>query len=310
MRDSRVSSEYWDEWIAFSMSRIERVRKVRETEVSRNPAYEPQYIYDLALRHLRLTLQRYSRGDRIDSLTQYFAGLLDAWEEAERLGKDVWTEREQRARHSWEVNLDHYIDCFWLVGLALTLDIPDEQWRRLLDLVGNEGEDELLDRVIASRQPDRRIGAELCFPGVYDSLLGAVNTPVGQQAEQLREFVDHWYPRLKGAGHASLPSTYRTPYWYSYGDHNLGGGAYFGRWCIEAVAVAKAFAIDDRLCLDHPYYPGDLLQDGRSPRYSPPPAPVAESKGIPDLNWSDRLKWKLFAKWFQWRAWCERSRRR
>lgn len=76
-----------------------------------------------------------SRGDL------HFPGLLDAWEEAERLGKEVWSEEIQYTRHAWVVNLDHYIRCFWLTGLALTLDIPDDQWQRLLTLMGNEGQD-------------------------------------------------------------------------------------------------------------------------------------------------------------------------
>jgi len=72
---------------------------------------------------------------------------------------------------------------------------------------------------------------------------------------------------LKDAGHPSFPPLFRTPYWHSFDTSNFEGGAYFGHWCVEAVAVAKAFNIDDTLCLSHPNYPGDLLQDNRSPRY-------------------------------------------
>lgn len=57
-------------------------------------------------------------------------------------------------------------------------------------------------------------------------------------------------------------------WWYIYGDpvkHPLETGSYFGRWCIEAIAAVKAFETDDRLCLGHEYYPGDLLwSDGSS----------------------------------------------
>ncbi|MGN8277033.1 PoNe immunity protein domain-containing protein, partial [Pseudomonas sp. SMN5] len=68
------------------------------------------------------------------------------------------------------------------------------------------------------------------------------------------------------------------------GDENFEGGAYFGRWCVEAVAAVKAFGIDDSQCLGLEHYPGDLLRpDG--PNTHParqdiaPPAPVvAEMK--------------------------------
>nr|WP_241192660.1 PoNe immunity protein domain-containing protein [Ralstonia solanacearum] len=53
---------------------------------------------------------------------------------------------------------------------------------------------------------------------------------------------------------------YDRPYWHRYGDQNFEGGAYFGRWCVEAVAAVKAFGIDDSLCLGYPNYPGDLLR--------------------------------------------------
>ncbi|MCD9117144.1 DUF1910 domain-containing protein [Pseudomonas bijieensis] len=54
--------------------------------------------------------------------------------------------------------------CFWLVGLGLALEIPDDQWQRLLVLIGNEGEDVLLDRIIASRSPARTVGPVLLYP--------------------------------------------------------------------------------------------------------------------------------------------------
>lgn len=293
MRDNRSTKAYWDEWILFSEERICKVQKIRESSSPKNTSYESQYVRDLAWRYLRLMLQKYSRGDAVGDFGQYFLGFLDAWEESEQIGKQVWGEEEQFRRHAWGVNLDHYIDCFWLTGLALALDISDELWRRLLALMGNEGEDALLDRVIASRQPGRTIGNKLCFPDVYRPLLVAIDAPADQQPQLLRKFVENWFVRLKGAGHPSFPSAHRTPYWYFYGDKNLEGGAYFGRWCIEAVAAAKAFGIDDRLCLDHPNYPGDLLQDGRSPRY-PDAMPVANEAVVPSrpvsgASWLRRL---------------------
>ena len=58
---------------------------------------------------------------------------------------------------------------------------------------------------------------------------------------------------------------YERPYWYSLGNRQLDDSGYFGRWCVEAVAAVKAFGLDDRLCLGHEHYPGDLLRpDGPS----------------------------------------------
>jgi len=208
-------------------------------------------------------LSRYSRGDSIHELAQYFPPLLNAWEEAERLGKAVWTQEQQYTRHTWAVNYDHYIICFWLVGLALALEVPDDQWQRLLALIGNDGEDALLDRIIASRSPNRKIGSALCYKKPYARLLAALDAPAAEQSQKLKEFVEHWYKEVGAgakSGRAAQAVPYPHPYWYKYGDSNFEGGAYFGRWCVEAVAAVKAFGLDDSACLGHEHYPGDLLR--------------------------------------------------
>lgn len=228
-----------------------------------NPDYAPQYAFEIGQDHLHQILRKYSAGEPISDLARYFPGLLDAWEEAERLGAKVWTPEQQFTRHHWRVNYDHYIICFWLVGLALALEIPDDQWRRLLILIGNDGEDLLLDRVIASRSPERKTGDVLLYPKPYGRLLKAVDAPADSQASLLKSFVEDWYKEVRtGAKSGSDPQavSYRHPYWYTYGDENFEGGAYFGRWCVEAVAAVKAFGMDDSQCLGHEHYPGDLLK--------------------------------------------------
>jgi hypothetical protein len=251
---------YWDEWVIFQLENI-RKTTIESKIPAINTSYAPQYMFGLAKEHWHLIFYRYSRGDAISELAQYFPPMLDAWEQSERLGLDVYTAEQQYTRNNWAVNLDHYIVCFWLVGLALALEIPDDQWQRLLDLVGNEGEDVLLDRVIASRQPNRKIGTKLCHLKPYQRLLDVVNAPLEQQAKFLSAFVENWYEELnrlpKNKKLSEDAAMMERPYWYKY--HTI-EGAYFGYWCVEAVAVVKAFGLDDSLCLGHPNYPGDLLR--------------------------------------------------
>ncbi|VTU29283.1 hypothetical protein H4CHR_02373 [Variovorax sp. PBS-H4] len=227
---------------------------------SKNPAYRPQYVKDLAFHHFKLMMRRYSRGDPSGVLPQYFEPLIHYWEKSQRLGAEMWTPEQQHSRHTWAVNLDYYIDCFWLVGLALALKVSDVQWHRLLDLIGNEGEDLLLDRMIATRWPNRMIGTSLCYPKPYARLLKAIDAPEARQAVLLNEFVESWYKEVGGAarsGRQKQAVPFKTPYWHNY--HRLEGG-YFGYWCLEAVAAVKAFNLDDSLCVGHPHYPGDLLR--------------------------------------------------
>jgi Domain of unknown function (DUF1911)/Domain of unknown function (DUF1910) len=258
-RDQLFAQEWFSQWIEFDEGHIRKVAEIRKTPAV-DTNYEPQYVFESAKDHLHLLLRRYSRGDPIAELQAHIPPLLDAWEEAERLGASVWSAEIQRSRHAWSINLDHYIRCFWLTGLALSLDIPDADWQRLLKLMGNEGEDALLDRVIASRQPGRKIGTTLCHPKPYQRLLDAVQAPADKQPALLRDFVTHWYAELDRPpkkGLSRMTAMYERPYWYEY---DKADGAYFGFWCIEAVAAVKAFGMDDGLCLGQRHYPGDLLR--------------------------------------------------
>lgn len=270
-RTSLGGSRYWDKWTAFSERALVENLKII-SEPSKNPIYRPQFALDTSIECRDLTLLRYSKGDLVVELCQYFPVLLDTWELSNRLAEEVCREHKLKTCRDWTfslADLHHYNWCFWLVGLALALEIPDEQWNRLLILIGAEGEDELLDRVIASRQPGRKIGTTVLHGKPYARLLKTIDAPAEQQARLLRDFVEHWYPELARTGNQRL-------WWYDRGDfekHPLDKGIYFGCWCIEAVAAVKAFGIDDSLCLDHPHYPGDLIQDGRSPRYPDPETP-------------------------------------
>lgn len=296
IRASKGDALYWTEWVQYSDEEIHRMQ-TRIKEPAGDPSFRPQYAFELVKEYWQQIFQRYSRGDATSDLSQYFPPLLDAWEESERLGEDVFTEQQQYTRHAWKGNLDHYIVCFWLVGLALVLEIPEAQWQRLLVLIGNEGEDLLLDRVIACRQPGRKIGETICHPKPYQRLLKAIEAPVEQQARLLADFVVYWYPELDRPakkGNAPATAMYERPYWYTYGDENFEGGAYFGRWCVEAVAAVKAFGLDDSLCLGMEHYPGDLLRSNGPSTHQHQeadvvPAPSLKVESVESRGWLAKL---------------------
>jgi Domain of unknown function (DUF1911)/Domain of unknown function (DUF1910) len=263
IRDCLKNRTFWDQGIDhYVYETVHRENRLKEFFV--NEDYRAQYTYDLAKAYFRIAQYRYSRGDPISELSQYIEPLLNYWEESNRLGKEVWSPEQTHARHMWAVNLDFYIDCFWLIGVAFSLNIPDVQWQRLLALIGNEGQDVLLDKIIATRQPDRKIGTSLCYSRPYARLLEAINAPQAKQAVLLNKFVEHWYNEVKSAaksGRQKQALPYKEPYWH--GHHTLEGG-YFGYWCLEAIAAVKAFNLDDSLCTGHPHYPGDLLHPSQT----------------------------------------------
>jgi hypothetical protein len=280
IRDPLADKVFWERRTEYSFQSIKKDWEVIR-EPSKNPMYDPQFTLDTAKDTLKLLLRRYSRGDSISELSQHFTGLLDAWELSNKLAIEinqelgpgeswdhrhlvgVWKTKDSRGHtdpRAWIFelsNLNHYNWCFWLVGLALSLEVPDDQWQRLLVLIDVEGEDILLDRVIASRQPKRKIGTKLLHKKPYIRLLKVIDAPQEQQAALLREFVENWYTELaRSKGN-------NEPWWHFYCDlekYPLKCGYYFGCWCIEAIAAVKVFDLDDSLCLGHKHYPGDLLR--------------------------------------------------
>jgi len=262
IRDSKGNPAYWDKWVKYEVRKItDRFRLLEGPRT--NPLHDPEFSFGQAKKHLVLSLSRYSRGDPIRELAQCFPSLLDAWELSNRLSDEICAQHNLAKCRDWTFDLsdlNHYIWCFWLVGLALLLEVPDVQWLRLLALINGEGQDALLDRVIATRQPERAIGQKLLHSAPYPRLLNAINAPKAQQPELLKDFVEYWYAELDRPKKRGADPIYYRPYWYAYGDQNFEGGSYFGRWCIEAAVCAKVFSIDDSLCLGHPHYPGDLLR--------------------------------------------------
>ena len=257
---------YWDKWIGKDgVWLADAVRKVIN-EPSKNPIYEPQYVFNLVSDFVRLLLRKYSAGTPINDLSADFPGLLDTWELSNRLSDEICKEHNLQTCRDWDfslTNLNHYNWCFWIVGLALCLEIPDHQWQRLLALIGSDGEDVLLDRVIATRTPSRLIGTTLLHSKPYARLLEAIDASKAEQATLLHSFVGHWYAELKRPEPKNKKSPTAEPFWYIYGDpvkNPLEMGSYFGRWCIEAAAAVKAFGLDDSMCLGHENYPGDLLR--------------------------------------------------
>jgi hypothetical protein len=286
IRDTLGDTKYWTKWVEYSLTRLPKEWALIRSP-SLNPLYDPQYTFDTALGTGRLLLRLYSAGAPVRDLLRHLPELLDAWELSNRLSDEICKQNHLTSCRDWDFslsNLNHYNWCFWLVGLALALDDPDDHWQRLLALIGGEGQDVLLDRVIASRSPGRHIGNRLLHPKPYARLLRAVDAPKDQQPQALRDFVDHWYVELKRPPPKSPRAPTIEPFWYRYGDpatHPLEMGSYFGRWCIEAVAVVKAFGIDDSLCLGHEHYPGDLLRPDRPSTHRP--------RSEPAVSWWRRL---------------------
>lgn len=275
------NKKYWDNWISFIEINIQKnLEQLKKP--SGNPRYRPQFVFDSTFEYLDILLRFYSSGKPISELSQHFTGLLDSWELSNKLADElkatlqpnqgfdlrhiaiVGISDDSRAHNdprSWTfclLNFNHYHWCFQLISLALLLDIEESLWQRLLVLVGGEGEDKLLDTVIASRQKNRIIGDKLLHKKPYGRLLKAIESSKEKQPELLFEFVDNWYDELYRKREDE------NPWWYMKGvpmEKILEMGNYFGYWCVESVVCVKVFNLDDSLCLKHSHYPKAFLHE-------------------------------------------------
>jgi hypothetical protein len=253
IRDILGNKRYWDEQVGNSIESTQRKMLALKTWRA-DPVGSPAYALGLCVEFLELILRRYSRGDEVAELASSFEELLQTWSLARQLERFVGAEGASQtlAPH----RLDHYVWCLWLVSLALIFDIDDEPWENLLTLIGGEGQDVLLDRLVAVRTPNRVCAGRLLHPKPYQRLLDAISAEPSDRSERLAGFVAHWHAELGRPAGQGL-------YWHGYGSdgYHLGlDDGYFGHWCLEALAVSIAFDIDDTLCIELVNYPSDLSE--------------------------------------------------
>jgi hypothetical protein len=209
--------------------------------------YRAQYIFQIFIYRYELLIAKYSSGDNLDDLRPMLPELIEAWEWARREELKVFTDAEMHRRHGFDVNLSAYNLALWMVSIFICLQTDAPLFDRLLALIGNEGEDQLYERLVATQRPGRKAADKLLYPKPYLPLYQAIDPqPKAERDKRLAKFIGTWYAGMKGT------------YWH---DSHKGkdGGGYFGYWCFEAAGVVRAFELDDTVMRDSVYYPKDMV---------------------------------------------------
>ncbi len=150
-----------------------------------------------------------------------------------------------------------YFDILNRVALGFLLDIPEENFKQLVDYVQRMDEqakpadwtpDLLLWFILNSRlkEDEKQTYAEkLAFPKLYKGLFKLTQISDAQEAKKaLEDYIGKWYNLNKNAP------------WY---NSHLKKNCYRGYWAWEVAAVAKIMHIDDSDLKDNPYYPYDMV---------------------------------------------------
>ena len=150
-----------------------------------------------------------------------------------------------------------YDDILNRISLGILLNIPDENFMKLVDYVQRLDEeakpadwtpDLLLWFLLNSRLKDnekRTHAQKLGFPRECKGLYKVTQATDSKTAlKALKDYIGKWYNLNKDAS------------WY---DSHLRKNCYSGYWAWEVAAVAKIMHIDDTDLKDNPYYPYDMV---------------------------------------------------
>ena len=205
-------------------ARIRQIEKVLHTVIEQRGAHDEGarngYLF-LANHYLDRIIAMYSAGRPLDEISRLFPGVIEMMEK------------------SW--NGENYEQMLQALSIGVMLDVEEEQFSRLTDLVRKyELRDGLIEFMI-----DGHPEGPLLFAEPYAKLMKVIQSDGHQQAERLRSYLeDHWYD-----GHADSG-------WHD--THKHPDPIYSGYWSFESGAVAKIIGLEDESLKDVPYYPYDM----------------------------------------------------
>lgn len=150
-----------------------------------------------------------------------------------------------------------YADILNYVSLGVLLNIPDNNFRQLIDYVKQMDKqakpsgwtpDLLLWFMLNSRmkeQEKQKYAETLAYPRLYNGLYKVIQAPNAAAAKDaLSKYLDRWYNLNSNAP------------WY---NSHLKDNSYRGYWAWEVAAVAKIMHIDDSDLKNNQYYPYDMV---------------------------------------------------
>lgn len=146
--------------------------------------------------------------------------------------------------------LSAYDEMLWMLSLGYLLDIPNETFKKLVEVIDRDKvKDDLFEFIISVKVKDRPPINEESYldyygiPETFAKLREAIKETDKANAEKLvKEFITKdWYRNHKDAG------------WYN--SHKSKHNVYFGYWSFETAAVVKIMGLNDSSFRDCQYYP-------------------------------------------------------
>lgn len=147
-----------------------------------------------------------------------------------------------------------YDQMLWMLSLGYLLGIPNEEFKKLVEVIDKDGvKDHLFEFIIRAKLSERHPITEESYqeffgvPQTFEKLRQAITETDKPKAEKLvKEFITKdWYKNHKDAG------------WYN--SHKSKHDTYFGYWSFETAVVVKIMDLNDSGFIDCQYYLKDLV---------------------------------------------------
>ena len=200
---------------------------------------------------LTKTILKYTFGEPIEEVKREFKNVIKY---ANENWVGLWILKLSANKFLKQYTLSGYDEMLSMLSLSYLLDIDELDFRKLVDLIDQDGiKDYLFEFIIRAKIKDRKPIFEESYqdyfgvPKVFKKLREAILEIDKTKSEKLvKEFIrQEWYRNHKGQG------------WYDC--HKSIHDVYYGYWSFETAAVVKIMRLDDSTFLDCQYYPKDLV---------------------------------------------------
>ncbi|EUJ32575.1 PoNi-like cognate immunity protein [Listeria cornellensis] len=230
-RDTKKDKQYFIDFIQYENQSIEKfqnaVNSVIEARGKDDQGVSRGYNFLFGLHFSKLNAL-YSSGAPLEEIKEFIPEIIDITEK-------VWKSESG------------YVEMVWLLSVGIMLEIPDEQMKRLHDIVKSDGvEDYLLNYLMKKDGSNSALTSPFLHEVPYKFLQLVIESNGKAAINLLKQYLsDEWYERHDDMG------------WYD--SDKSKENIYSGYWSFESGAIAKMMGLDDSFIKDSPFYPYDLV---------------------------------------------------
>ena len=238
-REPLRDDAYWKEWIEECKEEI----RLRQEKLQVSPFPEKwkknsitqNLFYDCK----RLITLQYSGGIPVQEISGNYEMLIKAW-----VAYNQNISSGDNKKHLLTTN--DYYRVLTLISWGLLFNAPASLFQKIADHIHSNGDDALIETILASKLNNRMITDTLIYPEPFQSLYKATKTKGDEQVALVKAYLNGWYANMKD--------------FINYDAHKAKGeGGFAGYWSFETAAVVAHFNIDDSSFRQMDFYPRDMV---------------------------------------------------